>query len=187
MPVLEEIYAYTKNPAYEEDPNKEFNYRFRYVVILTALGIIFSIGLSLFAGLLEFAFGLELGKHATDNLFEKYSAVGIFFFVVILAPLFEELFFRGPIFWFKDSKYFKVIFYLIAILFGYIHVSNFEISTMVLIFSPLLVAPQISIGILLGMIRVKFGLLWSMAMHAFYNLILTTPLILMKLLDIPIE
>jgi len=185
--MLAEIIAFIKNPLFQEDPNKETKYRIRFLVICTLFGITISIGLSLIAGLFESMFGLELGKHAMDELFEKYSAIGIFFFAVIVAPLLEELLFRGPIVWFKNSKYFKTIFYLIALFFGYIHITNFEISTTVLLLSPILVAPQISLGLLLGMIRIKFGLLWSMAMHAFYNFILASPLILIKLLDIPLE
>ena len=185
--MLAEIIAFIKNPLFQEDPNKETKYRIRFLVICTLFGITISIGLSLIAGLFESMFSLELGKHAMDELFEKYSAIGIFFFAVIVAPLLEELLFRGPIVWFKNSKYFKTIFYLIALFFGYIHITNFEISTTVLLLSPILVAPQISLGLLLGMIRIKFGLLWSMAMHAFYNFILASPLILIKLLDIPLE
>lgn len=67
------------------------------------------------------------------------------------------------------------------------HISNFEMSTQVLLFSPLLVAPQISVGFLLGYIRVKFGLLWSMALHAIYNMVLVVPVLIMQLLDISIE
>ena len=184
--MLDEIIGYIKNPTFQEDPNTDTRYRLRFLVIATFFGISISIGLSLVAGILESLFKLELGKHAMDDLFENFSAVGILFFAVIVAPVLEELLFRGPIVWFKNSAYFKTIFYLVALLFGYIHITNFELSTTVLLLSPLLVAPQISVGLLLGMVRVKFGLLWSMGMHALYNFILASPLIAMKLLDIPI-
>ena len=67
------------------------------------------------------------------------------------------------------------------------HISNFEMTKQVLLFSPLLVAPQISVGFLLGYIRVRFGLIWSMALHACYNMVLIVPVLIMQLLDIPIE
>ena len=185
--MFDELIAFIKNPAFRKNTHLSFEYKLFYMVKLALLAICISIGLSLIAAFLEHIFSLELGKHAIDDLFDNYSALGIFFFGVVLAPFLEELLFRGPLVWFKDSTYFRPIFYLVAVLFGYIHITNFELSTTVLVLSPLLVAPQISVGLLLGLIRVKFGLSWSMAMHALYNLILITPLVLVKVLNIPLE
>jgi hypothetical protein len=53
--------------------------------------------------------------------------------------------------------------------------------------SPLLVAPQLTVGVFLGFIRVRFGLNWAIALHAFYNLILVGPAILLKALNPPLE
>lgn len=185
--MFDELIAFIKNPVFRKETQLPFEYKLFYMVKLTLLGICISVGLSLIIAFLEEVLNLELGKHAIDDLLNGYSALGIFFFAVILAPFLEELFFRGPLVWFKDSIYFRSIFYLVAILFGYIHITNFELSTTVLLLSPLLVAPQISVGLLLGLVRTKFGLLWSMAMHAFYNLILMTPFMLMKILNMPLE
>lgn len=184
--MLEEIYAFAKNPLYLEDSNKHFQYRFLLLLKLLVLAIGLSLLLLLMASALQVIFKLEIGKHAIDDLFKKNSALVIFVLAVVVAPVLEELIFRGPLAWFKNSNYFPTLFYLFTFCFGFIHITNFELTTQVWLLSPLLVAPQVSVGLLLGFIRIKLGLLWSIAMHASYNCILLFPLILMKLLGIPI-
>ena len=56
---------------------------------------------------------------------------------VIAAPLLEELLFRAPITLFQNKKYFKIVFYTFALVFGFIHLSNFEITRDNLIISGL--------------------------------------------------
>jgi membrane protease YdiL (CAAX protease family) len=185
--MYQDVIQFIKHPSYTEDGNTQFNYRLRFLFKITLLALAMSIVISMFTGILQLVLGLDLGEHALDDLFENYSAWSILFLAIILAPFLEELIFRGPISWFRNSRYFKLVFYFWAVLFGYIHISNFEFSTQVLLMSPLLVAPQISVGLLLGTIRIKFGLIWSMAMHCLYNLILVGPIVILKMLNIPLE
>ena len=63
----------------------------------------------------------------------------------------------------------KIGFYFLTIAFGLVHLSNFVITNNVIYFAPILVAPQIVLGGYLGFIRVKFGLLYSILLHAAYN------------------
>ena len=106
-----------------------------------------------------------------------YISIGA---AVIIAPLFEELVFRAPITLFKnaDARWFKIVFYAFAVVFGFIHISNYEMNTTNLLLMPLLCAPQIIAGLFLGLIRVKVGLLYSMLFHALYNGVLIIPVIL---------
>lgn len=104
-----------------------------------------------------------------EELMKNMSKLNVFLIVVIAAPLSEELLFRAPIAFFHHKKYFKLIFYTFAIAFGLVHLSNFEITTNVLLLAPILVAPQIILGGYLGFIRVRFGLIWSILLHASYN------------------
>lgn len=184
--MLEELYAFFKHPSYMTDTNKGFQYRLRKLFKLVVLAIGLSILLLMAVSTLQLVFGLELGKHAIDDLVGNNSAILIFILAVVVAPVVEELIFRGPLVWFKKSNYFPIVFYLFSICFGFVHLTNFELTTQVWILSPFLVAPQISVGVLLGFIRVKFGLLWSMALHASYNSVFIFPLLVMKLLGIPI-
>jgi membrane protease YdiL (CAAX protease family) len=98
----------------------------------------------------------------------------------VLAPIIEECIFRAPLFLFrKYTKGFKYVFYIIVLIFGFIHLSNFKISTTILIVSPLLVAPQIIAGLLLGYIRVRLGLLYSILLHALFNGLAIIPSLLL--------
>ncbi len=185
--MLSDLLSFLKQPIYQEDDNTQWAYRWYYLLHLTLLALGVSIFIGLCTGILQSALGLNLGEHALEEWLDDYSPLGLAFMAVIVAPFLEELVFRGPLLWFRNSRHFKVVFYIMALLFGYVHISNFEMSYQVMALSPLLVAPQISVGLLLGTIRVKFGLLWSMAMHGLYNLVLTAPMVLLKLVNIPLE
>jgi len=185
--MLEELYDFAKHPVYTLDENNNLQYRFKILSKLLVLSLCLSILLLIIGSMFQNVFKLEMGKHAIDDLFENNSAIVIFLLAVLVAPFLEELLFRGPLLFFKSSKYFSIVFYLFTFTFGFIHITNFELTTQVWLLAPILVAPQISVGFLLGFIRIKFGLIWSMAMHAIYNLILIFPLMLLNFLDIPIE
>jgi hypothetical protein len=185
--MLEELIAFARKPIYEQDVNSQTSEKLRLFAKLLVLALCSSILLLIIASVIQHIFNIEVGEHAIDDLFNNNSEIKIFFLAVIVAPFFEELIFRGPLIFFKNSNYFPTVLYISTIAFGLVHISNFELTTQVLLLSPLLVAPQISIGFLLGYIRVKFGLFWSIALHASYNMVLTIPLLLVKLLDIPLE
>ena len=104
-----------------------------------------------------------------EDMMKNLSKPVIFLFVVVIAPLFEELIFRAPLTLFKGKKSFRIGFYVFAVLFGLVHISNFTMTTNVLLLAPILVLPQTLLGGYLGFIRVRFGLGWSMALHACYN------------------
>ena len=136
--------------------------------------------------------------HSLQKIFQEMEPVLIFFFAVIMAPLLEEVMFR-LILRFRSNflilwsihigvalhlgqkrsllktarkvwdKFYGWIFYLMAAAFGLMHIMNFEPSLNIYLLAPILVAPQILIGINLGYLRVRFGLIWSILFHAFYN------------------
>jgi hypothetical protein len=136
--------------------------------------------------------------HSLQKIFQEMEPVLIFFFAVIMAPLLEEVMFRlilrfrsnFLILWSihigvalhlgqKKSllktarkvwdKFYGRVFYLMTMAFGLMHIMNFEPSLNIYLLAPILVAPQILIGINLGYLRVRFGLIWSILFHAFYN------------------
>jgi len=143
----------------------------------------------------------EDDMHRLQKIFKEMNPELIFFFAVIIAPFFEEIMFRlilrfrsnflilWPLqllillqrdnkinllktirnFW---DKFYGWIFYLITIVFGLVHILNFEPSLNIYLLAPVLVAPQILIGINLGYLRIRFGLIWSILFHAFHNGIL---------------
>jgi len=172
-------------------------------------GALFLIQIPPLLGLMSLIGGFEqLGlweedMHSLQKIFQEMEPVLIFFFAVIMAPLFEEVMFRlilrfrsnFLILWSINigvalhlgqkrsllkiarkvwDKFYGWIFYIMTVAFGLMHIMNFEPSLNIYLLAPILVAPQILIGINLGYLRVRFGLIWSILFHAFYNGILMT-------------
>ncbi|RUT72821.1 CPBP family glutamic-type intramembrane protease [Ancylomarina longa] len=84
----------------------------------------------------------------------------------------------------KFIKYIPYIFYLFMLSFGLLHILNFtftKISFWIVLISPLLVAPQIVLGSILGFIRMRFGFFYSVLFHTLVNLIGTLFIILHSL------
>lgn len=140
---------------------------------------------------------VDLSENAVNEMM-KESQIAIILLGVIVAPLWEELVFRaylllklnlpyqitvlmvsitgeGNKIRFKDfaqakwRKYFRVVVYLSAVIFAYIHIFNFDLTLTVILISPLLVSPQFLVGLMAAYIRVKHGLIWSILFHAFHN------------------
>jgi len=67
---------------------------------------------------------------------------------------------------------FKYIFHLYAITFGILHLTNFEtIYWWMIVISPLLTAPYIALGYILGYIRMKYGFTYGWLIHSTINFI----------------
>ena len=178
--ILKNIYAYIKNPTC--DRNKDLTLKEKATLMIIILGLAFVINFFfiLIIGGLEQLGLFSMEDHAINKMFEDLSPILIIVAAVVIAPILEELIFRAPITLFCDSgKSFKWIFYGFAIIFGYIHITNYDLTTNVLLISPILVAPQIILGLLLGLIRVKLGLIYSILFHAVYNAILIIPSVLL--------
>lgn len=169
---FQELISYLKNPVLESDGNTDFRYRFtkfvHLLLICLATGILI---MPLFSLIQELGW-IDMENHAMEDMMKNYSNFLLFFLVVIVAPFFEEIIFRAPLTLFKSKSTFKIAFYTFALVFGLVHISNFGMTTNVLLLTPILVLPQLLLGGYLGFIRVRFGLHWSMALHACYNGIL---------------
>ncbi|MBC7914955.1 MAG: CPBP family intramembrane metalloprotease [Pyrinomonadaceae bacterium] len=66
---------------------------------------------------------------------------------------------------------FKGIFYLSSILFGLLHIKNYNYSINVVLLTPILISPQIIAGLFLGYLRIKYNLALGYFMHALHNAI----------------
>jgi membrane protease YdiL (CAAX protease family) len=182
---IKEFLDFIKKPGYREDGDNSFNDRLRIVSSLLMLALAISLALAFIIGILGELGPWNIEDHAFDALFEKYAATWILFLGCIVAPVMEELIFRGPMWFFRDSRYFPAIFYGLTLAFALIHLSNFPNVAEIWPIAPVLISPQLSIGLFLGFIRVRFGLLWSMAFHAAYNFIFLAPVLLLNELGIP--
>jgi len=75
----------------------------------------------------------------------------------------------------KAQKYylqhFVLFFYLSCLIFGLGHVANFHPLTYeVLLLAPLLTLPQLFLGTVLGFVRMKYGIVYSVLFHLLINL-----------------
>lgn len=164
-----ELITYLKKPILKEDTDKSNFYRFKKFFNLLIISILTGALLSPLFILIEHLGWVDMNTHAMEDLLKNMSKIKVFLFTVIAAPLLEELIFRAPITLFKQAKHFKIAFYIFAVIFGLVHITNFKTTTNVLLLAPVLVAPQIILGGYLGFIRVRFGLIWSILLHASYN------------------
>ncbi|SFT09344.1 CAAX protease self-immunity [Sphingobacterium wenxiniae] len=69
-------------------------------------------------------------------------------------------------------KKFDLIYYSSAILFGWLHILNFELSYLNLLLTPILTLPQLFSGLITGYLRLKFGFLYPLSFHILTNSIL---------------
>ncbi len=184
--MLQNVLQFLRKPVYKEDEEFNLEYRIGVLIKLLVLSLLISLVLGMLIGILESHSSLDLGRHAMDLLLEQYSLWFVFLAAVILAPLLEELIFRGPLIFFRKSRYFAFFLYGSTLIFGFYHITNFELSREVLLLSPILVAPQLCVGVFLAYIRVRFGLLWAILLHALYNFALIGPVLVFKFLNIPV-
>ena len=70
------------------------------------------------------------------------------------------------LFW---NKHFGLIFYSLALVFGFVHILNYVLSLKVALLSPILVLPQLSSALIYSFIRIKYGFIYSLATHIINN------------------
>lgn len=80
----------------------------------------------------------------------------------------------------RFKRYFPYYFYGVALFFAWVHLFNFDISVDKWWMTPILVSPQLILGLLLGYIRMKYGILYSIMVHALNNAIPMMLLIFFK-------
>ncbi|PWK28572.1 CAAX prenyl protease-like protein [Arcicella aurantiaca] len=75
-------------------------------------------------------------------------------------------------------RFFPFIFHFSAIIFGLMHLTNFEHINNYFLAIPLVCSQFVS-GYVLGFVRMKFGLFYSMGLHAVWNFIASFPILIM--------
>ncbi len=198
--VFHDFISFLKNPVEQADPVQTRSEKAKKLFTLLLMDIpLMGLLIGVLSGIEALGF-FELDTTKFNVLFLTIPVWPLIFILVILIPFFEELIFRlylrykynylfrflvfttsigGKVnhekvtnwvnrFWI--SRY-KVIFYFSAIVFGFIHITNYEISPMVLLFAPIIVAPQVVAGLLLGYMRVRHGVISGFILHAMHNTI----------------
>ncbi|NEW82898.1 MAG: CPBP family intramembrane metalloprotease [Mariniphaga sp.] len=107
-----------------------------------------------------------------------FRAFHLYFYLSSL-PLFIGIYYAINRFGFASDKIeifvkskFKYVFHLSAIVFGMIHLTNYDtIYWWMIVIIPLLTAPYISMGYLFGYVRMKYGFVNGFLMHSTVNFI----------------
>ena len=172
---LKPLLEFLKDPVYLEDPKRSWQHRLSRTALLLPWALGVALTLALLIGIVSTLGPWNLEEHAIDQLLQKYPASLIFLLAVMAAPVIEEAIFRGPLLFFRGSRYFKIAFWGFTLMFALVHLGNFPGLEAVWFLSPLLVSPPFFLGIFTGFIRVRYGLLYSMLFHALYNGILLGP------------
>lgn len=169
LETLKIVFLYLKNPILEEDENKQLGYRISFFTKLLGLAVLFGFATTPLFVIFEEMGWIDMEQHKLEEAFKDMSPLLILLIAGILVPFFEELIFRAPMTLFHKPSHFRWSFYGFTLVFGFIHITNYDINSAVLLLAPFLVLPQLFVGVVLGYIRVRFGLLWSIALHAVYN------------------
>lgn len=129
------------------------------------------------AGLRNVAYTLFIGPCLIVLIrFQVSLVAGMFIAVTALIALVDHLrhkWHRRPGLVMQRGRAFvrlyPVIFWLYGMAFQLIHIGNFQSSGWETMLLPLLVLPQLFLGLLLSYIRLRQGLLHSMLLHALLN------------------
>ncbi|WP_373520595.1 type II CAAX prenyl endopeptidase Rce1 family protein [Aquiflexum sp.] len=71
-------------------------------------------------------------------------------------------------FWLRNRK---VIFWLVVLFFGLIHLDNYDLDMIPWYLYFPTVLPQLIGGVFLGIVRIRFGFLWAILLHASFNFV----------------
>ena len=191
---------YLKNPVDKKDDDSTLGTKLKTLISLFLFSLLAIYLYGIFLAVIESIHWIDAGVNSNSSIVYRYSYLRLILLGVVIAPVTEELIFRLPLrykynylfrwasililsikdddreaceekiksFW---NKYFKYFFYFIILIFGCVHFFNFNNYRNVWSWIIVLVFPQIIIGSILGYIRVRFSIFWSMSYHAFNNFV----------------
>ncbi|GEP85088.1 CAAX amino terminal protease family protein [Staphylococcus piscifermentans] len=141
--------------------------RFKFIKVCVLLGLLLPVAVMSFY--LIFIPGHWVVTDLKSN--QEYSAmlIEIFFLGGIVAPIVEEMMFRGFLLKYIEKKTnIYVALGLTSVLFGVIHLVNGKLTGVSLI---MLVAAGTAVGLMYGLAAYKFNTVWaSIPLHMFWNM-----------------
>lgn len=107
-----------------------------------------------------------------------YSAESIYLIIAIIFALTTTCSLTVPATCLKKNvtKYFNAFVYSTGIIFGLIHITNYENYQKYFYLIPILVLPQIFVSFVFAFVRTKLNIFWSLISHSMYNFALAIPL-----------
>ena len=207
---FKDLASFLKSPREEIDLLQKNLHKIKNLFLVLLIDILATLVILLIINFFESLKLITTENHKLLELIELYPLWVIIFLGVLFIPFIEEIIFRLHL-RFRNFYIAKIIIYLIyvtgikerekiqnsaeniwqnrygiifyftAILFGLVHLTNYDYSINILIFFPVLILPQFTVGLLSGYLRVRFGFIWGFFLHALHNAIfLLIPLIFMS-------
>ena len=112
------------------------------------------------------------------------SLVGTFstiIFILLTAVLIYKVLSCKKVGFFVEKFFrrnFQFFFYTLAILFGALHIMNYDINLREMwFFIPILIAPQLLLSFTISFVRMQYGFVWAVFTHAFNNVVAITPIL----------
>src|SRR5690606_21786204 len=145
--MLHDLFNFLKNPQDSLDPNQSLRQKAKSFFLVLGIAILLSVFTAALLDILNEFGWINIDSHKIEDFMKTNSISKIFLLGVVLVPLLEEIIFRlflrfksnyllkFIIYLYpksKDSihefwqKYFGFIFYLSAIIFALVHLSNFN-------------------------------------------------------------
>jgi hypothetical protein len=191
---------YLRNPIDEKEDESTFGNKVRTLIYLFLFSLLAIYLYGILLAVLESIHWIDAGVNENSSIVYRYTYLKLILLGAVVAPVTEELIFRLPLrykynYLFRWTailvvsikhadkatceekikacwdKYFKYFFYFIILIFGCVHFFNFSNYRNVWSWIIVLVFPQLIIGSILGYIRVRFSIVWSMGYHAFHNFV----------------
>ena len=204
---LRELFLFFRNPDDKPSSNQTLREKSLKLFLILILDLAIASLFALVLSALEKQGLFSMENHKIIELLKSMPKGVVFISFIIFVPIIEELIFRLYLryknnyllrlivslfyvagknrkeriekqikkVWYKKYGY---IFYFSAILFGFVHIFNFNSDKNLLLLFPIITAPQIFLGLFAGYLRVRFNLIWGYFLHAIHNLVLLLPFLL---------
>jgi hypothetical protein len=96
------------------------------------------------------------------------SVMMVLWLVFAIVLLDRKYYITIQYFWLRNRK---VVFWAVVLLFGLIHLDNYDLELIPWYLYLPTVLPQLIGGVFLGVVRLRFGFLWAVLLHSSYNLV----------------
>ncbi len=189
---------FLKRPVDQPDPIQSSRHKIKrlFSLLIIEIPIVAVIGAFIYG--IEKLGLINTEEHKLELLFQQLPLWRFMLLVIIIGPFAEEIIFRLYL-RFKNNDLihfiiklvsfmgrengnrmesylnhlwtnkFRRIFLFSAVMFAYFHLTSYELTGAVLLLSPILIAPQFVVGLIVGYLRVKHNLMLGYCMHVIHN------------------
>jgi membrane protease YdiL (CAAX protease family) len=185
--ILLEVFKFIESPNDQRIENWTFKKNIKYIIYILCFELL--INILIFVPLIYLLDKVEPILHEPRIDYKRNTLIQVLIVTAIFSPIAEEFIFRYLLRYnelfsklINRSNWnfvFKFLVYISILLFGFVHSSNFENSSILFYcILPILVASQLIGGVFLAFLRVRFNITSSIIAHFLWNALITiTPLI----------